>query len=146
MIEKVTQLLAMNGYLPHGYCIGWSTPLLTAYVVSDVLIFLSYFSIPIALIYFARLRKDFPHKWLPWMFAAFILSCGLTHLMDVVLLWHPLYGVQALLKVATAVISVITAIVFWPLIPRALRIPGTASLKEAQRIARLGNWEVDPAT
>lgn len=131
MIDELGRFLAVNGYLPHGYCISWSRPLLLTYVVSDVLIFLSYCSMPVALAYFARHRKDFPYRWLLVMFAAFILACGMTHLMGAILLWQPLYGLDALIKAATALVSVATAIVLWPLLPRALKLPSPAQLRQS---------------
>ncbi|MDD5247741.1 MAG: PAS domain S-box protein [Rhodocyclaceae bacterium] len=131
MLENLDRFLAINGYLPHGYCISWSTPLVSTFVVSDSLIFLAYFSMPAALVFFARRRADFPYRWLLWMFAAFIMACGATHLMDVVVLWWPLYGIDALLKAATAVASVVTAVMLWPLIPRALELPSPAQLQRA---------------
>jgi PAS domain S-box-containing protein len=103
----------------------------TTYVVSDILIFLSYFSMPVAIGYFAQRRKDFPYRWLLWLFAVFIMACGATHLMGVVVLWQPLYGLDALLKAITAVVSVITAIVLWPLLPHALKLPSPEQLKRA---------------
>ena len=129
MFEQLTNLLAVNGYLPHGYCISWSPLLVTIYVVSDVLIFLAYFSMPLAIAYFARQRTDFPYRWLLWMFAAFIMACGATHLMGAVVLWVPMYALDALLKAITAIISVITAFVLWPLIPHALKIPSPEQLQ-----------------
>ena len=122
--------LDVTHYLPHGYCISWSPSLLFTYVLSDLLIFLSYFSMPIALLYFARQRKDFPYPWLLWMFSAFILACGLTHLMAIVVLWKPLYDLDALLKATTALISVVTAILLWPMVPHALKLPSVAQLQQ----------------
>ena len=44
MLANLDRFLAINGYLPHGYCISWSPPLMSTFVVSDLLIFLAYFS------------------------------------------------------------------------------------------------------
>jgi len=129
VIDELSRLLTVNGYLPHGYCLSWSPPLVLTYVISDILIFLSYFSMPLALAYFARRRKDFPYRWLLGMFAAFIMACGTTHLMGAIILWRPLYGLDALLKAVTALISVITAIALWPLIPQALKLPSPNQLR-----------------
>ena len=131
MIDELSRLLAINGFLPHGYCISWSKPLLLTFVLSDLLIFVAYFSMPLALVHFARQRKDFPYRWLLWMFAAFIMACGTTHLMGAIVVWQPMYNLDALLKAVTAVISVITAILLWPLIPHALKLPSPAQLKQA---------------
>ena len=131
MLNELSRLLAVNGYIPHGYCISWSPTLVTTFVVSDILIFISYFSMPVALGYFARRRKDFPYRWLLWLFAAFIMACGATHLMGVIVLWEPMYGLDALLKAVTATVSVITAIALWPLIPHALKLPSPDQLRHA---------------
>ena len=131
MFDSLVQLAATSGYLPHGYCISWSPSLLTTFLASDVVIALSYFSMPVALGYFARKRQDFPYRWLLWMFAAFILACGSTHLMGAVVLWQPMYGLDALLKAVTAVVSLATAIAIWPLLPHALKIPSPAQLQQA---------------
>lgn len=129
MIDELSRVLAVNGYLPHGYCISWSPALLTTYVVSDILIFLSYFSMPAALGYFAHRRRDFPYRWLLWLFALFIMACGTTHLMGAVVIWQPLYGLDAALKALTALVSVITAAMLWPLIPHALKLPSPDQLQ-----------------
>ncbi|HTY98551.1 MAG TPA: ATP-binding protein, partial [Rhodocyclaceae bacterium] len=136
MVEQLARMLSVNGFMPHGYCISWSPPLVATYVVSDSLIFLSYFSMPFALGYFARRRVDFPYRNLLWMFAAFIMACGITHLMGAVVLWVPLYGLDALLKAITAGISVVTAFVLWPMIPRALQLPSPAQLRAANEELR----------
>jgi len=129
MINELSRLLAVNGYLPHGFCINWSPLLIWTYVISDILIFLAYFSMPMALVYFARRRKDFPYRWLLWAFATFIMACGATHLMGAIVLWYPLYGLDAALKAFTALISVATAVILWPLIPQALKLPSPGQLK-----------------
>ncbi len=129
MIEELNRYLALSGYLPHGYCISWSKPLVLTYVLSDVLIFLSYFSMPVALGYFAQRRRDFPYRWLLWMFAAFIMACGATHLMGAIVLWLPLYRIDAFLKAVTAFVSVVTAVMLWPLIPHALKLPSPDQLR-----------------
>ena len=137
MLESITGLLAANGFLPHGYCISWSKPLLATFFVSDLLTALAYFSMPLALVHFARKRRDFPHRWILWMFAAFILSCGATHLMGMFLLWYPLYFIDAVLKATTAVVSVVTAIVLWPLVRRSLKLPGPAQMRAANEALQI---------
>ena len=131
MLNELSRLLTVNGYMPHGYCLSWSPPLVVTFVVSDTLIFLSYLSMPIALAYFAWRRSDFPYRWLLWLFAVFIVACGSTHLFDVIVLWWPVYRLDALLKVATALASVFTAVAIWPMLPRALKLPSPLELQRA---------------
>jgi PAS domain S-box-containing protein len=86
---------------------------------------------PVALASFARQRRDFPYPWLLWLFAAFIMACGTTHLMGAIVLWKPLYELDALLKIVTAVVSVACAVVLWPLLPHALKLPSPNQLQQA---------------
>ena len=65
------------------------------------------------------------------LFAAFILLCGATHWLDVLTLWLPVYGAQALIKATTALVSIATAIALWKLMPVALALPSPAQLRAA---------------
>ncbi|KAL4589066.1 hypothetical protein LXL04_001968 [Taraxacum kok-saghyz] len=49
--------------------------------VSDFLIAVAYFSIPIELLYFVSC-SNVPFKWVLFQFIAFIVLCGMTHLLN----------------------------------------------------------------
>jgi len=133
---------------PHGICLLWRPELIWTHAVSDILIGLAYFSIPLALGVFLRRRPDVRFGWAVWMFVLFILLCGITHFMMVWTLWNADYGVEALIKVATATASVVTAIALWPLLPRAIAIPSAATLEAsiAERDAALAELREAMAT
>src|SRR5690349_23361500 len=116
---------------PHGFCLLWNPGLVWAYAFSDGVIALAYFTIPLALGIFAHRCRDLVFRPVFWLFATFILLCGTTHLFDVVTLWVPAYGVQALVKAATAIVSIGTAIALWPLLPQALALPSASQLQAA---------------
>lgn len=128
MLNTLTNLFASNGFLPHGYCLQWTPGLLWAYVISDSLIAVAYYSIPIALWYFVRKRTDLPFNWIFIMFGVFILACGTTHIVGVLNIWQPVYWLDASLKMFTAAVSIATAIMLWPLIPKALSLPHPSEL------------------
>src|SRR5262245_49767302 len=122
----------LNGiYMPHGYCLLWEPWLVTLHAASDVLIFGAYSAIPLAIWIFVTRRPNIEMKGLARLFAAFILWCGLTHLFNVITLWHPIYEVQGLVKATTAAVSVFTAVLIFPLIPKALAIPSPNELQIA---------------
>src|SRR5439155_15175708 len=73
----LVQLLSSD-FLPHGTCYLWNPKILWLHVISDGIITLSYYCIPLALIYLLRRRKDLPFNWIFWMFGMFILGCGTT--------------------------------------------------------------------
>jgi signal transduction histidine kinase len=116
---------------PHGYCLLWDPQLVWTHVIADALIAAAYFSIPIAIVRFVTGRKDVEFSWIFWLFALFIVACGTTHLMGIWVLWNADYAWQAVIKVITAIASVGTAIVLWPLIPKALAIPSPLQLRQA---------------
>ncbi|BAZ39202.1 multi-sensor hybrid histidine kinase [Calothrix sp. NIES-4101] len=118
-------------FIPHGHCYLWQTNLVWLHILSDSLIALAYYSIPISLFYFVRKRQDLPFNWIFLLFAGFIIACGTTHIMEVWTLWHPIYWVSGTLKAMTAIISVFTAIELFPLIPQALALPSPAQLEQA---------------
>ncbi len=100
------------------------------HVISDGLITLSYYCIPIVLIYFIRKNRDIPFNRIFWMFATFILACGTTHLMEIWNVWHGSYLVAGILKGITALVSVITAGMLIPLVPKVISVPGRMHLQE----------------
>ena len=116
---------------PHGYCLLWYPQLVWTHVIADALIALAYFSIPLALIRFVRRRKDVAFGFVFWLFAAFITLCGATHVMAIWTLWNGDYGLEGLLKAVTAIVSVVTAIMLWPLLPKALALPSATQLRTA---------------
>lgn len=131
MFEILRQLFSPESLAPHGMCLTWRPELIYAHVVSDALIGAAYFSIPLALGAFVIKRRDVTFGWVFWCFALFILACGATHLFSVWTLWNPDYGVQAVLKGFTALVSLATAAILWPLLPAAIALPSPAQLQAA---------------
>lgn len=132
MLAFFTHLLDSSMFSPHGICLLWEPGLIWLHVASDTLIAAAYFSIPIALSIFVAKRRDVEFGWIFWAFAIFIMACGLTHVLSIVTLWVPIYGIEGLVKAATAVASVFTAAILWPLLPKLLAIPSPAQLRDAQ--------------
>jgi len=118
-------------YTAHGYCLSWDPWLIGTHAISDFVIFASYTAIPIAILIFLSRRQGLQLKMLGRFFAAFIFWCGLTHLVGMLTLWFPIYDIQAVVKVITAAISLLTAVVIFRLIPKALAIPSPQELQRA---------------
>jgi len=137
--DSVRYFFETKALNPHGICLLWRPELIWTHAISDLLIGLAYFSIPLVLAAFLYHRRDVRFSWAVWMFVAFILLCGVTHFMMIATLWTPIYGIEALIKALTAVVSVVTAIALWPLLPKAIALPSTARLEAslAERDAAL---------
>lgn len=134
---------ADNEYMPHGHCYLWYPEILWLHVISDTLIALAYFSIPIALCYFSFKRSDIPFRRIFGLFAAFIILCGLTHSFGIWTIWNPDYGPQGLLKAMTAIVSVITAIALWRMMPLALKLPSPRDLQRANEELQKTNQRIE---
>lgn len=117
------------GLTPHGFCLTWAPGLIWIHAISDIVIGLAYFSIPIALTFFLIRRRDLEFRWMAYLFVGFIMACGMTHFMSVYVLWVAAYGAEGLLKLITAILSVGTAILLWPLIPRLLALPSPTQMR-----------------
>lgn len=128
-------LLAGNGFIPHGHCYLWKPGLVWLHAASDSLIAVAYVAISACLAYLVhRTRQDIPFHWMFLAFGSFIVACGSTHFMDVWTLWRPTYWLSGWLKLITAVASVTTAIALPPLVPKALALVQEAKLSEERRL------------
>lgn len=134
-MEALASFLGRNGFLPHGYCFTWSPGVLWTMVGADSAIAAAYFSMPVTMLAFFVRRRDVALRPLIVLFSAFIFACGVTHVLGIWTIWQPDYGVQALSKLVTAVISIVTAGAMWQLLPRALTIPSAGELQAV--VARL---------
>ncbi len=119
-MKSLWELLSSENYMPHGYCILWQPQLLWLQVISDVTIVISYYSIPVTLLYVMRTRKDIPYKWVIFMFSLFIFMCGTTHIFEVWTLWVGIYWAEAVVKAITAAVSLATAILIIPVVPKII--------------------------
>src|SRR5690349_7331231 len=130
-MNALHEWLASNGFMPHGFCYQWNPALVWLHVVSDTLIALAYFSIPIALLHLVRKRRDIPFSWMFVCFGIFIAACGATHLMEVWTLWIPSYWLSGGVKVVTALASIPTSAALVRMVPEALSLPSPAAMRAA---------------
>ncbi|KAI3507089.1 hypothetical protein L1887_21851 [Cichorium endivia] len=123
----ITVSLADDNEFTHCHCDdegSWNAHLIESQRVSDFLIAIAYFSIPLELLYFLSC-SNVPFKWVLVQFIAFIVLCGLTHLING---WG-YYGNQTfqlmmaltVAKLLTALVSCATAITLLTLIPLLLK-------------------------
>lgn len=128
MIDFIAARSSSDGFMPHGHCYLWQPGVLWLHLISDTLIALAYFSIPITLVYFVRKRKDLEFHWMFVCFAVFILACGTTHLLEIWNIWHADYWLSGGIKALTAMASIPTAILLVKLVPAALALPSPSVL------------------
>jgi hypothetical protein len=129
VFDLFKNLFTSELFIPHGHCYLWKPELVGLHIVSDSLIALAYYSIPITLVYFVRKRHDVPFHWIFWLFGTFIVACGTTHLMEIWTLWHPIYWLSGSIKAITAIASVYTAFELVSLVPQALALPSPGQME-----------------
>jgi len=131
MVDFLRQIFGPGDFMPHGYCYLWNPALVWLNVVSDSVIAISYFTIPFALLWFVRKRRDLPFSFIFVLFGTFIVACGTTHVMEVWNLWHAQYWLAGGFKAVTAVASVGTALALMRLLPRAVSLPSVTEWSTA---------------
>lgn len=129
-------LAGSSHFMPHGACYLWLPSILWLHIVSDSIIALAYYSIPFALFYFVKKRTDLAYRWVFVLFAVFICLCGTTHLISIWTIWHPDYWLDGMIKLATALVSIVTALLVWPLIPKLLKLPSPQALQTSETYLR----------
>jgi anti-sigma regulatory factor (Ser/Thr protein kinase) len=135
-LEFWHQLFSGRGFMPRRLCGTWDDSLLALHIVSDAVIWLSYLWIPLVMLgsYWARrrtLRLQGPVLWVLALYVVFISACGWTHFFDALMFWHPVYRLNGLVRAATAVVSLATAVSLVKLVPRALTAPVTILTQQA---------------
>lgn len=83
------------------------------------------------LAFFLVRRRDVPLRTIYWLFVAFILSCGTTHLVDASMFYFPAYRFLGVMKAVTAVVSLLTVVMLAREMPGALKIPELLASREA---------------
>ncbi|CAH8391837.1 unnamed protein product [Eruca vesicaria subsp. sativa] len=93
--------------------------------VGDFLIAVAYFSIPIELLYFVnRTNVPSPYNWVVCEFIAFIVLCGMTHLLAGFTYgphWAWVMTAVTVFKMLTGIVSFLTAISLVTLLPLLLK-------------------------
>ena len=126
----------VDGFLPHGFCYLWNKPLLLTHLWSDLLIGISYVVISFVLALLVhRTRRDIPFSVVFVAFGLFIVTCGMTHFMEVWTLWRPVYWLSGGVKVVTAAASVATAVAMPFMLPKVHTTIRDAKLSRERELA-----------
>ena len=130
------QLLAHEMFMPHGHCYLWQPALVWLQVLTNGAIGLAYVAISCmlaGLVY--KIRDDLPFRSVYLAFGTFIVSCGITHFFDILVIWTPVYWMDGAMRAVTALASVGTALMLPPLLPRIRNLARAARAAVARGIA-----------
>ena len=127
--EIVKNLFSSGGFMPRWICGQWSETLGWLYITANIATGLAYLSIPILLYKFVKKRKEKIFSRVFICFMLFIFFCGTTHFVDAIIFWIPLYRLNAVVLIMTAVISWITVYVLYRFLPKALQYQSPTDLQ-----------------
>lgn len=104
-------LFSTDGFIARATCgPAWTDTLVAITIISDIIIYLCYWAIPVVIIAWFRRTKRFgrtpvadPMSVLSM--AMFVISCGHTHLLDALMFVWPAYRFAASVYAACAVCS-----------------------------------------
>jgi signal transduction histidine kinase len=145
-LDFFASILDTQSWPDRWHCGTWSPFHGWLYILSDVVIWFSYFMIPTILIFFVYKKKKepIPFRSIVFLFIAFILACGLTHLVDAAIFWWPAYKLSALIRLGTATVSLGTVFALIRIAPQVLELKSPEVLEETvrDRTAALNNLNV----
>ena len=115
-------ILGVHDFPARWTCGHWTPLHGWIHIISDLLVWGAYMTIPIILLYFLSKRKDLPFPRILWLFAIFIAACGTGHLLEAIIYWVPIYRIAAINKALTAAVSWGTVFALIPIVPFALSL------------------------
>lgn len=143
MKEFFTKLFLADDWPARWVCGEWSSFHGWLYITSDIAIWLAYFVIPAIIIFFIQKRHNLPFLPVFWLFGAFIILCGSTHLIDALMFWWPGYRLSALLRMLTALVSLATVFTLIRDLPKLIKARPEDELKAYQLEKQLRIYEAE---
>jgi hypothetical protein len=104
--------------------------LLWAFVIANLVTFAAYVLIPLVLLYFVDKRKDLVFRWVFLFFGAFIILCGIHHLLHTITFWYPIYGIEVANDILMAIVSIGTFFGLLSVLPVAIKLRSPKELEE----------------
>ena len=124
-------------FMPHGHCYFWQPQMVWLQVVSNLVIGCSYLAISLTLLALTRRLRQLPFHRAYLAFGLFIVSCGMTHFMDIVTVWRGVYWLDGALRAFTAAASAATALWLFPLFPQVVQFGELVSREREKSRATL---------
>jgi two-component system NtrC family sensor kinase len=118
-------------FMPHSMCLAGNRLLIKLMNGGDTIIALSYIFASLAILYLCWAKWNTfrgVSRWFIFTYGLFIISCAITHIMDVVVFYRPHYWIQMWVVMWTALIAVPSTIFTIKIVPWFL---GLASAPEA---------------
>jgi two-component system, NtrC family, sensor kinase len=117
MLARLGTLFSTETFMARGHSYLWSPKLVILELATNVVIALAALAIAVALLRAAARAGAGPARLGHGLLALFAMGLAAAHGLDAWVIWTPLYGVDVVVRAATAVAAVGAAIA----VPRMLR-------------------------
>jgi two-component system, chemotaxis family, sensor kinase Cph1 len=118
IIEFFEGLFRYDLWPARWYCGYWSDFHGWLYIASELMVWTAYFLIPLIILnYFSRKGTSIRFRKVYLLFATFILLCGATHFIDALMFWIPMYRFNAVVRLATGIVSLFTVYHLFKVLP-----------------------------
>ena len=142
-MNLLTHLLLFNLFDLCGQCELWKPEWVGLHQLADLMLAIAYFSIPLTLFYFVQKWQDSPFNLLFELFGAVTILAGVTYLLDIWMLWQPIYWLAVVVKSIAAVVSVSTAVRLGKSLPQTLALMQPQQLTAIDRAMQQLNEELE---
>jgi signal transduction histidine kinase len=136
MIEFFKKLFDYTDYLPQGSAYGWQNQVLSFSVLGNTLLGLSLVLLPAMLFLVVNRRTDLVSHRTLYLLTVFLLVCGCSRLVNVLVIWLPVFRLEALLDLLAGLLSVASAYALFKILPDIFRAPNKGQLEEANALLR----------
>lgn len=134
-LDKLHSWLFDTGlFMSRGASMNWNPNLVNADVAAGIVNAVACTALALGVLLFSLRRKDFPwhiHVAAYLIFGMFTVR-ALQNILAIVVLWQPFYALQTVVKIGSASLTLVAALVLWSLKDRFLRLPGPAHIKEVE--------------
>jgi PAS domain S-box-containing protein len=138
------QLFDSSAWPPRWHDGKWTEFQGWLYIIGDLLIWSAYFAIPAVIIRYVTRKHDARFERLYFLFAAFILAGGVTHFIDAISFWIPMYRLNALVLFITGILSWITVFYIIKYLPLAISLRPWQELEreiEQRKTAEISDYK-----
>lgn len=105
--------------------IDWPKWLVILYIITEACFVLAFFAIPLQIYLVYRKRRTYYKAWVLLLFSSLTITLAISHLINIIVFWWPIYTLMALIHMIGTVLSVTTSVVLPSLIRFFLNIVST---------------------
>lgn len=102
-----------------------------AHILTDAFITVAYLLVPVSIYIILKSKKPMVFKKVYWLCIFFIFAGGMAHFLLLIGVWMPLSSLTGMMELIGAMVSVLTAITLWYVLPLLSKQPTSKDLQQA---------------